>query len=371
MTINIVDFEFGHKESLFNSRMKSWYAMGAITKDEAVNVLQQIETTDDWVRVLTKCGKDIETSGGDILQAAFKYRMAEFFTPANDPRKFELHSKFIDLFYEATHLKRELIPYDHSFMTGLYIPANGKSKGSVLFGGGYDSNMEDFLSLYELYSQNGYDIFAYEGPGQGSALKQYHLKMIPDWEKPTAVVLDHFKIKECTLIGASLGGYLSTRAAAFDMRIKRIVMWNLIWDFVPSLFSFNPEYGDKFIQMLENDNRAGVALVEQQCMQLLFFRWLLEHGCYSFGKDNCFDLFNAFLKYNTRTISKLITADVLVTAGSNDIYTPFFDEQMHACTNARSISGRIFTEEEHADSHCNVGNIPLVHGYIMNWIEEH
>jgi repressor of nif and glnA expression len=37
-------------------------------------------------------------------------------------------------------------------------------------------------------------------------------------------------------------------------------------------------------------------------------------------------------------------------------------------TAARSITARVFTAEEHAQSHCQVGNLPLAIGVICEWI---
>ncbi len=59
----------------------------------------------------------------------------------------------------------------------------------------------------------------------------YGHAMTHEWEKPTSVVLDYFKVDEVTLIGISLGGYLAVRAAAFEPRIKRVVTWDVMYAF--------------------------------------------------------------------------------------------------------------------------------------------
>ena len=63
------------------------------------------------------------------------------------------------------------------------------------------------------------------------------MKMTPDWEKCTSPVLDYFGLGDVTLIGVSLGGYLAARAAAFEPRIKRVVLYDIIYDFFGSLMS--------------------------------------------------------------------------------------------------------------------------------------
>lgn len=42
-------------------------------------------------------------------------------------------------------------------------------------------------------------------------------------------------LPDVTLIGISLGGYLATRAAAFEPRISKLVMYDLIYDFMAHL----------------------------------------------------------------------------------------------------------------------------------------
>ena len=56
-------------------------------------------------------------------------------------------------------------------------------------------------------------------------------------------------------------------------------------------------------------------------------------------------------------------------AGTEDLYTVYYEEQLKALTNARSVTGRLFTEEECAGHHCQIGNVQLVLETIENWIE--
>jgi hypothetical protein len=44
--------------------------------------------------------------------------------------------------------------------------------------------------------------------------------------------------------------------------------------------------------------------------------------------------------------------------------------QIQALTNAKSVTDRIFTKEEHAQNHCQIGNVGLALDYISKWIEE-
>lgn len=69
----------------------------------------------------------------------------------------------------------------------------------------------------------GFDVIAFDGPGQGAVLEEEHLPMTPSWEKPLGAVLDYFQLDDVTLIGYSLGGCLAIRAAAREPRVHRVV----------------------------------------------------------------------------------------------------------------------------------------------------
>ena len=45
------------------------------------------------------------------------------------------------------------------------------------------------------------------------------------------------------------------------------------------------------------------------------------------------------------------------------------NEELNALKNARSVTGRLFTEAECASHHCQIGNLQLVLDTIENWIE--
>ncbi len=85
-------------------------------------------------------------------------------------------------------------------------------------------HLERYFFLVTAARARGYPILCYEGPGQGSVLREQGVPMTPEWERPTSALLDaflatHMKPSRIALLGLSLGGYLAPRAAAFDERI--------------------------------------------------------------------------------------------------------------------------------------------------------
>jgi hypothetical protein len=68
----------------------------------------------------------------------------------------------------------------------------------------------------------------------------------------------------------------------------------------------------------------------------------------------------------------MIKQDVLILTGKEDHLVPFkmHRMQVNALTNAESVTARVFTEEENAQNHCQVGNIGLKLDVARKWIEK-
>ena len=99
---------------------------------------------------------------------------------------------------------------------------DGASKGTILFHGGNDSLLEEFTDALLYLAQGGYTVLAFEGPGQGAALRKSGLTFTPEWEKPAGAVLDHYGAEDVTIIGVSLGGELCMRAAAMERAAQHL-----------------------------------------------------------------------------------------------------------------------------------------------------
>ena len=105
----------------------------------------------------------------------------------------------------------------------------------IIMFGGFDSYIEEFLPMIAGMVDAGRRIIVFEGPGQGSALEDFGLTMIPEWEQPVAAVLDHYGLDDVAAVGISLGGGLVIRAAAFEPRISQVVAFDILDDFFETI----------------------------------------------------------------------------------------------------------------------------------------
>jgi dipeptidyl aminopeptidase/acylaminoacyl peptidase len=107
------------------------------------------------------------------------------------------------------------IPYQGTTLPGYFFFADttGEPRPTVIYHGGYDSTLEeDYLALAAGALRRGYHVLAFDGPGQGSTVRDQGLHFRPDWEAVVTPVVDyalalpHVDPDRIALVGTSLGG---------------------------------------------------------------------------------------------------------------------------------------------------------------------
>jgi pimeloyl-ACP methyl ester carboxylesterase len=310
----------------------------------------------------------------EVLKGAYYLRLAEFFLHFSDPRKLPTRQRFVDLLLD--HLQIPPSAYSRiPFETG-WLPAYRltpmKARGTLVVFGGYDSYIEEWLPAALVFRDAGYDTILFEGPGQGAALQLAHLPMNPEWEKPVKAVLDYFRLDAVTLMGFSLGGGLVIRAAAFEPRVRRVIAY----DVCPNMLEWmlcsvpQPERG-KLVEWFGSGNEDAVnTFVAGAMAKSLLLAWAIQQGLHNTGLKTPYGLLKHYQKYETASISSRLTQDVLLMAGAEDHYVPVHQlpDQIATLTNVRSLTARLFTRAEHAQNHCQVGNMGLAFRTMIDWM---
>jgi len=127
---------------------------------------------------------------GDLLQAAFYYAAAGFYLFDYMEEKNRLYRRFRDLFYtgaEGAGLKRFKTHYRDSYLPGIRVELDGKKKQVIVLHGGFDSFIEEFYLMMKYFAGRGYEVIAFEEPGQGAARRECGLTFDIEWEKPVGV----------------------------------------------------------------------------------------------------------------------------------------------------------------------------------------
>ena len=106
--------------------------------------------------------------------------------------------------YSLAQTDRHAIPYTDGHVKG-FLPAYpftpAQSKGTIVFFGGFDSYIEELMQAFFYLRDAGYEVIAFQGPGQGGALNEAGLPMTAEWHKPVKAVLNYFQVDRVTSSG--------------------------------------------------------------------------------------------------------------------------------------------------------------------------
>lgn len=342
-------------------------------------VAGRIRTSGDWKWELTALG-DTAMAEGRTENAIAYYRMSEFFMYDGDPDKLPCYQKAVQLFYEnyASYFTDGLVerleaPYQGARLPILHTHPEGMRKDVILLHGGNDSYFEEFFFPMLYLAKHGFEVYLFEGPGQGGVVREQGVKFTYQWERPVKAVLDTIGEQDVTIMGASLGGMLAPRAAAFDDRIKRVVGWSVFPNFLDVALEgeLPPVLWGAMRFMIRHNFRWPINAVMRKKMAVEpTIDWAIRHGMYAYDAADPFDYIKKLDDFKMTDIGPMLTQDVLVIGANWDHFIPrrLYQAELDALPNVRSLTYRLFTEKEDAGAHCNVGNPKLVLDTVMRWI---
>lgn len=363
-----------HKKQVFNFQLNRWYSLGYARFEDIKEVSHKVKSFKDWKTEMVKLAEKAE-SENRLMNAAFYYRASEFYMLQDNFEKKQMYNKFIDLFYKAfknDNIEQFEVPYKEAFLPAMRVsPKGDKKKGIIVMHGGFDSFIEEFYSWIRYFSDHGYEVIAFEGPGQGAALRKHGFAVDYEWEKPIKAVLDYFKLNDVTLVGISMGGWFCFRAAAFEPRIKRVIASSISYDYMKLMNVVLQKLHIFFIKHMRNYSNKMIlkSIKKEKGIQA----WMSAQLMYITKKQMPMDAFDFWLQLNEKNLhSELVKQDVLILTGRNDHFISFKAHamQVKALTNANSVTAKVFTKETHAHNHCQIGNIGLALDVMAKWIEE-
>jgi len=311
----------------------------------------------------------------ETLKGASYLRLAEFFLPTGDPRKLPTRQRFVDLVlghFQILPSAHNRIPFESGWLSAYrFTPA--KPKGTLVVFGGFDSYIEEWLPAALFFRNFGYDTIMFEGPGQGAALELAHLTMSPEWQNPVKAVLDFFHLEAVTLMGFSLGGGLVIRAAALEPRVRRAIAYDICANALECVLSLLPPPAQKeLLGWINAGNEGAVDKFFAEAMaKSLLLDWMMRLAMHNTGQRTPYTSLKHYQKYETASISHLLTQDVLLMAGAEDHIIPLHQlpDQIATLTHVRSLTARLFTHAEQAQNHCQIGNMGLASRVILDWME--
>ncbi|MGW6062290.1 alpha/beta hydrolase family protein [Streptomyces sp. NPDC055189] len=308
-----------------------------------------------------------------LLRASNYYRTADFYRradPENDTESARLATASRQTFADAAALldipaRAVRIPYEDTTLPGYLFLADdsGEPRPTVLYHGGYDSTLEEaYFALAAGALRRGFHVLAFDGPGQGSTLREQGLHFRPDWEAVVTPVVDfalalpEVDKDRLALIGTSLGGYLAARAVAFEHRIAACVLHDGIYDVHPTF---------EAVARTAAETPGGWAAVTAQSVSV---RWMVHNGLWTFGISDADELMEASKAYTLEGLAERITCPMLVLEAEND---QFFTGQPQRVFDALTCPKEliVFPEAEGGGEHCHEGAVALWHQRTFDWLD--
>ncbi|MCY6959914.1 alpha/beta fold hydrolase [Clostridium brassicae] len=368
-----------NEEDNFNFQLNRVVMWNDGDLEDIKKIANKIKDSTTWKEELIEIGNQA-VNQGRIKEAIAYYRMSEFFMYDGDPDKVKYYKLATDMFYDyykeyfedGTVIQYE-VPYEGVKLPVLYTKAVGEKKDTILLHGGNDSYMEELFFPMLYFAEKGFDVYLFEGPGQGGVMRTQGKHFTYKWEKPVTTVLDYLGIGDITIIGASLGGMLAPRAAAYEKRIKRVIAWSIFPNFFLVALGTVPYLLKKLVKMLMNFGVAPILnlIFNMEAKKDPTVDWAIKHGMYAYNAKSPYEYLVKLNQFQIMDVGHLIDQDVLVLGANQDHFINYklFKEELDSLSNVRSLTFRLFTEKESASNHCNMGNTKLTLDTMINWIK--
>ncbi|AKG34255.1 alpha/beta hydrolase family protein [Paenibacillus durus] len=141
------------------------------------------------------------------------------------------YQRAISLYDEKERPIRIDVPFNGVKIPGYLRLSTVPDSPLIIFVNGMDNIKEaEGNSHGNLFRQNGFNYFTFDGPGQGELWKDMKFD-VKEYHKAVTAIIDWFEqhqiygmdMGRVGLIGFSLGGYLAPMCAAYDKRVKCVV----------------------------------------------------------------------------------------------------------------------------------------------------
>jgi pimeloyl-ACP methyl ester carboxylesterase len=300
-----------------------------------------------------------------------------------DPRLVDAYARQSEMFRSAAELMRPAaevleVPFEDSTLPGYFFRAgdDGRPRATVILTGGYDGTAE------ELYFANGaaalsrgYNVLAFDGPGQGAALIERGRVLRADWENVITPVLDYALGRpdvdpdRVALIGLSLGAHLAPRAASAEHRLAACVADCGAYDLYTAFLERLPGRLAEAFQRGRPWARTAVRNLLKVLAKKPTVGWALRRGMLVHGCDDPLAMVEALRDFSLAGRAERIACPTWVCSAQDDDISASAPRLVEALTCEKTYVR--FTAAEGANDHCEQGARALYHARSFGWLDQH
>lgn len=317
-----------------------------------------------------------------FLQACNSYRAAEYFASIGSPRHRELGEASRRAFTRSLDLSE--VDYEHLEveLDGMRLPGywfapgtRAASRRTLVATSGFDGTLEEtYLQVGKAAADHGWQLMLIAGPGQAdTARTQPDAAFVPDterWISPwldLAVARPDVDPRRVALLGISFGGYFALRAAAADTRIAAVIANSPIVDLRAYLTSFVGMDPEQTIPKKQDFGLKDIDEIPDQQMPPPV-KEMTRSLVRRFGQATFLDTFAYLRQFNVNPAT--VRCPALAMVGEGEGPEPLTQFERFAANAAGPVTRRVFTAQEGADSHCQLGNLPLANAVVFDWLDE-
>ncbi|KAL5351907.1 hypothetical protein ACLOAV_003769 [Pseudogymnoascus australis] len=254
---------------------------------------------------------------------------------------------------------------------------NRTRRPTLILGNGYDGSQEDlYHTVVAPALARGWNCLTYEGPGHPSVRRNQGLGFIPEWERVITPLVDYLLTERAdvvdpdrlALFGYSFGGSLAARAAAFEPRIKALLLNGGVWDaydawvtkLSPALLELleagNKEQFDKITLEMRDDPEVPASI-----------RWGINQGLWSFKTKSPYDYFQMAKLHTLKGISDGIKTPTWIADGELE---DIFAGHGQLVQDALGDIATLHMFKGVAGHHCQAGALQEMNRVMFGWLKQ-
>ncbi|MFZ1729215.1 MAG: alpha/beta hydrolase [Bacteroidota bacterium] len=346
-----------------------------------------------WLQEWSKLAEDVEqqaemvlgqghlsSAAEHFLRAANYFQIAEYYAIICEGDHVQAGLKSQECFEKAlAHLpwKSESINIGvngNSYPSYFLCPDDsGAARATIVVVAGIESSAEEQYFYHGISAlRRGYNVLLFQGPGQAGVLRRNPASRVqPDYEIPLQVALDYLHDRpdvddeRVALIGNGLGSYFATRVAAFDPRVKALVV--------------NPPYVNLHRLFVEAvGQRALIFDIDYHALNELpatlmrnEIKLLVLNMCRRFGVTHLQALVRATEAYKVEDLLYRIHCPTLCICGekANEAMLEQMEQFMAGVRSDEKMLVRLPNLHE-ADVHNHFSNLPRLNQVVFDWLDD-